>query len=206
MYLTNFDDEKVIDSLNKSQVIAIPTETVYGFAIRYDSEIAYERLCSLKGRRADKPIAIMCSETFFRKNKNNFQISSGAKRLIDKFLPGPLTVLLQAENMPYQTHLGTNVVGIRIPNDKKLLNFLNKIDFALQVTSANKSSLKPLTTYEDVLKNFENEKDLSLIVKGKCVSNIPTTVCSLTSSKPVIVRVGEIKKEQIEEVFYGGEL
>lgn len=197
-----FDDVEIINALEKSLVVALPTETVFGFAIRYDSEIAYDRLCKLKERRPDKAIAIMCSEKFFKAHKKDFNISKGANRVIKKFLPGPLTVLLPSDNMPYQTHLGTSIVGIRIPSDKKLLNFLNKLEFALQVTSANKSQNPPLLSVDEIIREFDNEENLFGVVDGVCKSKIPTTVVDLSSDCPVIIREGEIKKEEIEKVFY----
>lgn len=186
--------------LNDGYVLAIPTETVYGFAIKYDDEIAYERLCAVKGRRMDKPIAVMMG-----KNKNlddYFYLSKDAKKIIDAFLPGPLTCLLKArDNMPYQTHLGSHVVGLRIPKKEELLNFLETLPYPLQVTSANYSSHPALTEFIDVYNSFKDVDDVKGIIKGECNSKTPTTVVDLTSDEIKIIREGEINYKMLKEVI-----
>lgn len=186
--------------LTDGYVLALPTETVYGLGVRWDDEAAYKRLYEAKLRKPTKPIAVMCGTNF--NLDAHFEISDGAMRVIKKFLPGPLTVLVKAKsNVPFQAHLGTNVVGIRIPGKKELLDFLETLPFPLQVTSANISGKPPLTKCEDVIQAFELNENIKGIVEGDCESSIPTTVVDLTGEKPVVIRKGEILEDEINETF-----
>lgn len=189
------------DVLDEDMVLALPTETVYGVGIRWNSPLAYERLCECKRRRPDKPIAVMVGQKFDL--SEYFEISENAKRVMDKFLPGPLTCLVKAkENAPEQTHLGTYIAGIRIPDKKELLEFLNSLPYPLQVTSANISGQPSLKEFSDVYDVFKDSKEVKAIVKGECLSGTPTTVVSLMGDKPVVIRQGEITQKQIDDVFY----
>lgn len=201
MDILSFSSKEARDILSSGYVLALPTETVYGVGVRWDDETAYERLCKAKNRRPSKPIAVMCSDTFDL--TPYFAINDGAKRVMKKFLPGPLTCLVKAkESAPKQTHLGTYVAGIRIPAKKELLDFLSSLPTPLQVTSANISGSPALKDFEEVKKTFENVPVVKGIIKGSCQSGTPTTVVDLTGERPVLIRQGDITLEQIEEAFY----
>lgn len=196
-----FKEEETRKILEDGYILAIPTETVYGIGVRWDDEKAYDRLCEAKHRRPTKPIAVMTSMDFdFEKY---FVISEGAKRVMKKFLPGPLTVLVKAkDNAPYQTHLGTYIAGIRVPAKKELLEFLASLPFPLQVTSANMSGESSTPSYSDVLEIFKDTEAVRGIVEGSCESGTPTTVVDLTKDTPVVIREGDISLKQIETAFY----
>lgn len=181
-------------------VLALPTETVYGLGIRWDSEKAYDDLFAIKKRKPDKPVAVMISNHFDL--DKHFDISSNAKKVMNKFLPGPLTCLVKVKNVPYQAHLGTNIAGIRMPGSKELLDFLDFVEVPLQVTSANLSGEPAIKDFNLVYKTFSNDSRVQGIIKGECNSGTPTTVVDLTKDRPVVIRVGEISLEDIEEAFY----
>ena len=203
MDILSFKDSEARQIVDHGYVLALPTETVYGVGVRWDSPEAYERLVKCKNRRPDKPIAVMTSVSF----DLNQYFTPNIQRVIDKFLPGPLTILVKTkDNAPYQTHLGTKVAGIRIPGKKDLLEFLGSLPFPLQVTSANLSGQPSLSKFEDVQNVFKNSPDVQGIVKGNCESSVPTTVVDLTGDKPIVVREGEIKLNEIQEVFFKEDL
>lgn len=202
MQILSFASPEAKEILEDQGVLALPTETVYGLGVRWDSETAYERLVKSKNRRPDKPIAVMCSPNFDL--SPYFEITEGVKNVMKAFLPGPLTVLVKAyETAPKQTHLGTFVAGLRIPAKKDLLAFLDSLPFPLQVTSANLSGQPSLKEFNDVYDVFRDSAFVKGIVKGECKSGTPTTVVNLTGEKPVIVRQGEIKEEDILKAYYG---
>ncbi len=202
MDIIAFDDERAVKTLLDHRILAIPTETVYGLAVMWDDPLAYERLVASKRRRPDKAIACMCSEDFdFQKY---FQIDERIERVMKAFLPGPLTVLVRAkETTPFQSHLGTNVCGIRVPGKEDLLAFLRKVRKPLQVTSANISGHPPLHEWKDVYDQFHEDESIPCLVKGNCDSDIPTTVVDLTGDEPVLIRQGEIRLDSIKEIYYG---
>lgn len=191
---------KVIKVLNEHKIIGFPTETVYGLGIFYDDDIAYKDLVELKQREFTKPIAIMVNRHFDL--DKFFVISDNARKIIYHFLPGPLTILLEAKNnFPLQCHLGTNIVGIRIPKNKRLQKLLKNVNKPLQVTSLNISGTSPITNYLDAMKTFGTNKNVGMILKGKCGSKVPTTIVDLTSNNIKIVREGEISRNDILEVL-----
>ena len=200
MEILNFNDNKAKDIIACEEVLALPTETVYGLGIKWDSPLAYERLCQVKNRRPDKAIAIMVGDKFDL--DKYFELTADAKKVIQTFLPGPLTCLVKArENTPYQSHLGTFIAGIRIPAKKELLNFLNELSYPLQVTSANISGEQALYDFEKVYQTFNNTSHIKGIIKGSCQSGTPTTVVDLTSDEIKVIRQGQITKEEIEKVI-----
>lgn len=197
----SYNDEKSKEILKSGYILALPTETVYGLGIRWDDPIAYQRLYEIKKRKPTKPIAVMCGTKF--EIDRWFDISENAQKVMKAFLPGPLTVLLKAKpGVPYQASLGTGIVGVRIPGKKELLDFLNSLPFALQVTSANISGQKALSNYDDVKLCFKDNSSLKGIIKGCCDSAVPTTVVDLSGEEPVLVRQGEIQFEQIKSVYF----
>lgn len=197
----SFSSKEVVEELKNDEVVALPTDTVYGLAIKYDSLKAYKKLIALKGRDPLKPISVMFASNY---NYNNLlYVDFKAKKVIDKFLPGALTIILKAkEDSPYQLHLNTYKIGFRITADKDLDYFLKKLDFPLQVTSANLSGEKTLYTSNDVIATFKDDENLSSIIVGECKSKIATTVVDLSEGIVDILREGEISKEEIEEVYY----
>lgn len=201
MKILSFEDKEAKKIVEEGYVLAFPTETVYGVGVRFDDPVAYERLVSVKKRNPDKPIAVMCAKNLDL--SEYFEITPGAKNVMEHLLPGPLTVLVKAkDSAPYQTHLGTHVAGIRIPEKEDLLRFLSTLPFPLQVTSANLSGQPALKAFQEVYDCFEKEADVKGIVEGTCDSGTPTTVVDLTGDAPVVVRQGEITKEEIETYFY----
>lgn len=200
MEIINFNDTKAKELLIDNQVIALPTETVYGLGIRFDSQLAYDRLCKAKKRNPDKAIAIMCSLHFdFDKY---FEISLKAKKVMNYFLPGPLTCLVKArENTPYQCHLGTFIAGIRVPEKEELLSFLSSLEFPLQVTSANISGQSSIKEFDDVYNVFKDNPYVKAIIKGKCESGTPTTVVDLSKNEPILIRQGDITIDEILKIY-----
>ncbi len=199
MKLVEFESAELKKDIESGNVVAFPTETVYGLGIRWDSPQAFLKLTSVKQRAINKPVSVMCGTKF--PLKDYFVIDSKAQRIITKYLPGPLTILLKAKaNVPWQTHLGTGVVGIRIPKFDKLLNLLNDLNYPLQVTSANFSSEPPLYNCNSVISTFSDQPLVTCVVDGKCDSFIPTTIISLVDGIKLI-RQGELSFDEIVKEF-----
>lgn len=196
---TSFDRE-VIKELDAGKVIAFPTDTVYGFAIKYDDENAYKSLIKLKGRDPSKPISMMMSSTY--DYSSLLVVDSKVKKVMERFLPGALTVIVKAkEDAPYQLHLGTYKIGVRISADEKLDKFLKELSYPLQVTSANRSNKETLFDSKRVIDEFKDDENLSSIILGQCKSKIATTVVDLTGDKPVLLREGEIPFNKVVEIY-----
>lgn len=191
--------EKAAHILLDKQVLAFPTETVYGVGCVYDSKMAFDRLVAIKRRPPNKPFALMCSSS--EEAAGYIDVSTKAQRLMSRFLPGELTVLVQAKkSLPEWVTLGTDVIGIRIPDSQFVQTLIAKVGKPLLVTSANKSG-EPTTVYfEDVLKAFGDE--LGGIVKGECVSLVPSTIIDLSIDDRInLVREGPISFEILKKFW-----
>ena len=177
-------------------VVAFPTETVMGLGVIYDNFDAYNRLNKIKGRPEGKPYTMMLS----RVEEINIyaNISETAKKVIDAFLPGPLTVLLKSkENVPGWVTHNTGVIGIRVPNFPLVNELLNLVGKPLLVPSANPSNLPPATKVNEVVIYFN--VTLDYIVNNDSLQELPSTIVDLTTDEVKILRQGKISKKEILE-------
>jgi L-threonylcarbamoyladenylate synthase len=197
--LTEFDVDNAAKVLQNEEVLAFPTETVYGVGVIYDSEVAFKRLVNLKKRPPNKPFALMCSS--LKQALSYVDVTPKAKAIMEKFLPGEITVLVHSKlDLPEWVTLGTGVIGIRVPDSKFIKDLFNKVGKPCLVTSANRSGEPTSRYYEEVLKIFDGE--VGGIVKGKCESLVPTTIVNLTSEDTItLVREGPIPFKTIEDYW-----
>ena len=189
---------KVKDILLNHGVITFPTETVMGLAVKYDDKIAYERLNEIKRRLPNKPYTMMLD------NKNHIalyaEVTPRAQKLIDTFMPGPITLILKAkEGLPEWVTLGSGTIGVRVPASEQTLEMLEHVEKPLLAPSANKADQPPCKNSKEVKKVFGD--DIDLIVKGKATSNISSTIVDLTGKNINIIREGTITKEEVLEAL-----
>ena len=186
--------EDALKALNEHQVIAFPTETVFGLGVFYDDYQAYNLLNKVKNRHEDKPYTMMLYDI----NEINKYADVDKKYLpiIKKYMPGSLTILVKAkENVPnYVTH-NTKIIGIRIPSNKEALELLRFVKKPLLVPSANKADQKPALNDEEVKAIFGNE--ISVIIPGKAVGGQASTIIDLTGDEIKLIRKGPIPLEEL---------
>lgn len=190
---------KAAEVLLKEEVLAFPTETVYGVGVVYDSKLAFDRLVSLKKRPPNKPFALMCSSL---EEASSFTcLSPKAKAVMKAFLPGELTLLCKVKpGLPDWVTLGTSVIGIRVPASTFVLDLLKKVGKPCLVTSANRSGEPTSTSFEETLGIFKDE--VGGIVEGKCVSMVPTTIVDVSNIDSIkLIRQGTIPFIEVEKVF-----
>lgn len=184
--------------LLNEDVLAFPTETVYGVGVVFDSKVAFERLVNLKRRSPDKPFALMCGS--LKEAFGYIEVSDKAKKLMNHFLPGELTVLVRAKaDLPAWVTLGTGVVGIRVPDSTYVKALIKEVGKPLLVTSANKSGEPTTRFFDEVVKVFDGE--LNAIVEGKCESLVPTTIVDLTKDSLTLIREGPIPFDTIKKFW-----
>ena len=154
--------DKAITLLNQENIIAIPTETVYGLAGNIFSEIALKKIFELKKRPFNNPL-IVHVKSIDQIQKIASEIPEIAFKLVEKFWPGPLTLVLKKQ--PHISDLVTankDTVAIRMPNHKRTLELLQKLDFPLAAPSANPfGSISP-TSSKHVLDYFNDKLELIL--------------------------------------------
>jgi L-threonylcarbamoyladenylate synthase len=198
--IVGFSSKEAVKSLQAGQVVAFPTETVYGLGCIYDSKEAFDRLVQVKRRPPEKPFTLMGGNHF---DFNDFAIlDEGAKRVIAKFVPGPLTLLLKPRPGLYKhVTLNSPCIGIRVAGMDELRAFIDRVGKPLLVPSANKSGEPPLLDAQGVKKVFDGE--ISYIIDSPCGKALPSTIVDFSSGEPKLIRQGELKFEDIVKVYKG---
>ena len=193
------DAEKVaIDALVRGEVIAIPTDTVYGIACLIDNIDAISLLYSIKDRVNTKAIPILIGE-YDQINSVSEGLTKSAQILAQHFWPGPLTLVVKRKPhlpdvlSPYST------IGVRIPAHPWLCNLIMRHS-PLATTSANISGFPTTTSAEEVFQQLDGR--ISLIIDGgRCASNIPSTIVDCSKEEIEILREGVIKKSEILNIL-----
>ena len=185
--------------LDQSQVIAFPTDTVMGLGVYFDDHKAYELLNQIKRRPEDKPYTLMLGDV---KDVEKYAfVNERDRKVIDAFMPGPVTLLLRSKNVPdYVTH-NTGVIGVRVPDMSLVLELINYLGKPLLVPSANKSGDKPALTSIEVRQIFGDE--LGYIFEEDSLGQKPSTIIDLTTEQVKILREGPISIEDINKVLKG---
>jgi L-threonylcarbamoyladenylate synthase len=179
-------------------VLAMPTESYYALGVRaWDGE-AVHRVCSIKGRRDDKPILVLISD-----RAQLMQLVSDVPRaaqiLMDRFWPGPLTLLFHAvSHLPQELTRGTGTVGVRQPARQDLLHLLHHVG-PLTGTSANRTGHSPVRTAEQVLEELGEDVDL-ILDAGETPGGLPSTLMDITGAIRVL-REGPVNRETIQAVL-----
>lgn len=188
----NPEVDKIKDAalvLANGGLVAFPTETVYGLGANLNNKEALLRLYEVKNRPRDKPFTVQIAD---KDNVSRFasDIAPYAWRIIDKFWPGPLTMVLNAKD--------NGKVGLRIPNNKIALNLLLEAEVPLAVPSANISFNPVPLTAEDVLRDLDGKIEL-IVDGGRVELGIESTVADASAFPIKILRPGAISAERIEE-------
>ena len=192
--------QKALVALNNHQVIAFPTETVYGLGVFYDDEKAYELLNQIKQRREDKPYTLMLKD---KDEINKYAYTDERiNKVINHFMPGSLTILLKSkDNVPgYVTH-DTGVIGVRIPTNIEAKFLLEKVNKPLLVPSANKAGENPALNSGEVRDIFQNE--LGFIIEGISKGEKPSTIVNFSKEEPKLIREGPISFKEILDIYHG---
>jgi len=199
--LSNLEEisEKIAFYLKKDKVGAIPTETFYGLAANPFSERALKKLISFKKRPKNKPILLLISdiEQLYSLVK---EIPPVAEKLIEKFWPGPLTIVFPAkENLSSLLTSGTNTIGIRLSSSPIVKKIIEIFGNPVTGTSANISNKPPCKSAQEIL---EQLKDLDFILNGGHLeTSAPSTIVSVVDNNISLIRIGAISFKEILESF-----
>jgi tRNA threonylcarbamoyl adenosine modification protein (Sua5/YciO/YrdC/YwlC family) len=178
------------DLISHGGLVIVPTETVYGIAANSLNQKTMERLDRIKNRPADKHYSLHIGdkEKIVEYAKD---IPVAAFKLMDKFWPGPLTMILKA--------VDNTTVGIRLPDNRILRRVITLSDVPVVCPSANISGKPAPTTFSAALKDLNGLVDLA-IDAGDTPLGVESTVVDLTVDPPQVLREGAIKKEGILNV------
>ncbi len=189
------DIQKAKDFLEKDELVAIPTETVYGLAANALNPIAVAKIFEAKERPTFDPLIV---HTHSLKEVQNFvtDIHPALLKLAEAFWPGPLTLLLpKKEIIPSLVTSGLDRVGVRIPNHALTLELLVQLNFPLAAPSANPFGYISPTTAKHV------EKKIPYILDGgNCEVGLESTIVGEENGEIIIYRLGGLSVDEIETV------
>lgn len=186
-------------ALNEGKIVIFPTETVYGIGVDATNEKAVDDLFITKNRSKENPVNILIGK---KEDLNDLVEKPNIieQRLIDNFMPGPLTLILKKKKIiPDNVTANTNYVGIRIPKNDIALKLLEKTNKPLATPSANISGKPSGTNIKDIYEEF-NGKVEYIIDGGEAHLGVESTVVKVIDGIPTILRPGGITPEQIINV------
>lgn len=192
--------EQMANALKEGQVLAFPTDTVYGVGTIYGDADALSRLKQIKHRPETKPIPMMVSR--LEAIEPIVEVNEMAQVLADAFLPGALTLIMPLkENVDRRWTNDKDTAAVRIPNAPVLLKIMDQLDRPLMVTSANISGEPAALTKKEAMDMLPG---LDGILDGSCHDLQASTIIDCTKEEPVVLRQGPISKEQIDQAWKEG--
>ena len=186
--------DKIEKTLAAGGAVVLPTETVYGLFAQALNEEAVERVYELKQRPRDKALNLNVAslEEIYAFSKNQ---PTYLDQLYQAFLPGPLTIILQAnDQVPTWINSGMETVGFRIPNHPVTLDLIRKYG-PLIGPSANLSGKVSGTSFQQIMMDFQEE--VSGVEDDASLTGQDSTILDLSGEKALILRQGAITREDI---------
>ncbi len=186
--------------LNKSESVAIPTETVYGLAGNAYSDRACKKIFKLKKRPKNNPLIVHYSN--IKNLAKDCNLNSNFYKLYKKFCPGPITFILELKKKSKISKFvtnGKNTLAVRFPKHPITRNLLNKLIFPLAAPSANISSKLSAVCSSDVKEEF-GKKIKYILEGGKSTIGLESTIIDLRSA-PKILRLGGLEISHIQKVL-----
>lgn len=182
----------VINTLNNGGIVVFPTETVYGIAGSALSKLAIDKIYKAKNRPREKAINIMVAK---KSDINKYAVikSKIEQNIIDTYMPGPLTLILEKkDNFGRGFTLSDNTIGIRIPDNEIAQAILERLDYPIIAPSANISGKESGVDANEIKDDFYNSVDI--IIDGGRIENAEaSTIVKVENEKVVVLREGKIK-------------
>lgn len=189
------------DVLRRGELVAFPTETVYGLGANATDEMAVARIFEAKGRPRFNPLIVHLPTI---QSVRHYAVMNGAAyTLAEKFWPGALTLVLPRAKDCLLSELvsaGLDTVAVRIPAHSGARKLLEAIDLPIAAPSANSSGKLSPTDAEHVSRSLGDAVSL-ILDGGPCGVGVESTIVDLSGKKPVLLRPGGIAAEEIEEVL-----
>lgn len=191
---------KAADILRHGGLVAFPTETVYGLGADALNPEAVKKIFIAKGRPSDNPIIVHIAE-LSHLEVVAADIPAKAVELIERFWPGPLTLIFEkSSRVPDAVTGGQNTVAVRMPKDKVALALINAFGGPVAAPSANLSGRPSGTTGAHVCQDFAGKIDM-VLDSGPVAIGLESTVLDLSTQPPAILRPGAVTSEQLENVI-----
>ena len=175
-------------------LVVIPTETVYGIAANMNNKKAVERLSRIKERPAGKPFSL---HVYKRESIDDFTagVSLAASKLMDKFWPGPLTLVFKAK-----AGMGSSTIGIRFPDDEIAFKIIARSQVPVVCPSANIAGGSAPKTFADAIRDLESQIDFA-VDAGPVRLGVESTVVDVSVDPARVLRAGALSPKAIEETI-----
>lgn len=191
--------KKISKTLREGGLVVLPTETVYGHGGNGLNKRTCKKIYEAKGRPSDNPLILHIAENS-QLDDLVTEIPEVAKKCIDKFWPGPLTIIFKrSEIIPDEATGGLPTVAIREPSNKIAHEILKSVNFPVAAPSANLSGRPSPTKVEHVIEDLNGRVDI-IVDGGHSVVGIESTVLDVTVDPPMILRPGKITLEDLQEI------
>jgi len=184
-------------ALERGEVIVFPTETFYGLGADALNRDAVERVAALKGRNPDSPIAVIVADQEMLSQIVD-EVSPAAQKLIDRFWPGPLTLVLPAKGGLLAALLNREgKIGVRVSSHPVALRLARELGHPITATSANPSGKEPARTIQQARTYFAGQIEIFLD-GGSLTGGTGSTVAEVIEGKLRIIREGEISAKELD--------
>jgi L-threonylcarbamoyladenylate synthase len=192
-----------VNVLKAGGVVVYPTDTAYGLAVDATNKAAVDHLYQMKGRNFDKPIHVIFPSTDWL--TENVKLNKTALKLMDKFMPGPLTIILPLKSQDetlkkISSPLG---LGLRYPNNKIAQKLVKLLGRPITATSANLSGMQETYSMVEARRHFVSSKiQPDYYLDGGRLEKVkPSTIVSVENNNVKIIREGPISEIQIKKVL-----
>jgi L-threonylcarbamoyladenylate synthase len=186
--------------LQEGEVVAFPTETVYGLGANAFDTAAVDKIFAAKGRPSDNPLIVHIAH---RSDVDKLArlVPEGAVKCMERFWPGPLTLVLPArDDVPKNVTAGLDTVGIRMPDHVTALALIDRAGVPLAAPSANRSGRPSPTLAEHVLEDLSG-RIAGVVDGGAAGVGVESTVLDFSGAAPMILRPGGVTREMLQEVI-----
>jgi len=193
------DMDEIVATLKAGELVVYPTDTLYGVGADPFNENSVKKVYIAKNRPFDMPLSLAVSNE--KMMESIAVLNDNARKLIRKFLPGPLTIMLTKKpNLPDILTSGSNQIGVRIPDHPFALRLIDKFG-PITSTSANLHSHQDPTEASVALKDLKGHVGI-LVDCGKTRFAEPSTIIDVSEGLVEIIRKGVVSQEQIENALH----
>ena len=189
-----------VHRLLKGNLVILPTETVYGIGADATNTEAVKKIFHIKNRPFNNPI--ICHFENLEKVNEHVELNSTALKMAKTFWPGPLTLILKKrKNSKISPYVSNNndMIGCRVPNHPIVLKILKTLNRPIAAPSANLTTKLSSTNIEHI--DDKLKKNVFIINGGSCDFGLESTVVSVNTDKPKILRYGSITEEEIKKII-----
>ncbi|TLU82022.1 MAG: threonylcarbamoyl-AMP synthase [Chlorobium sp.] len=191
--------EEAAAILNAGNIVAFPTETVYGLGAGICHPDAVSKIFIAKERPSDNPLIVHVADVD-QIGDVAAELNEHAKKLVERFFPGPLTLVLRKNpHIPVSVTAGLDTVGVRCPSNPIAHEFLRRACCPVAAPSANISGVPSSTNWETVYKDLAGK--ISCILRGNPSEiGLESTIVDCSGPVPLLLRTGAVTLEQLQDV------